>query len=459
MTVYDTIIVGAGPAGIFAGFELAKLFGESKTLIIEKGNLIGERKPSEIMNGFGGAGTFSDGKLHFTPVLSHEKMFHLYSKEEYQDLLDYTEKVFLDFGVPPDYYPKTTEKTMKLVENAKKSNIMLYTRKTLHVGSDKLAAIMKRIQDHLLGANIELLPKTEVSDLIVEGNKVKGVVDSNGNKYFANNVICAPGRYNAKWMHDIAKKYSIEHAFDKIEVGVRVEFPSEIIKKHAEEMYETIFTMYTPTYDDLIRTFCPCPQGHVGIEEYEGFVCVNGYSNSTHDSKNSNFALVTEVELTEPLESTRAYANFIAQGTTLLGAGKPIIQRLKDLKKGRRSTPGRISKAHIFPSLKEAVPGDIGMSMPYRIVKNILEGIKMLNEVLPGIDGDSTFLYAPEVKFRSNKIMTSRGLETRIEGLYVAGDGAGVAGNIVGAAITGIIAAREISKKNQVQNSKEKAKN
>jgi hypothetical protein len=209
-------------------------------------------------------------------------------------------------------------------------------------------------------------------------------------------------------------------------------------------MYESVFSMRTPTYDDLVRTFCPCPKGHVAIENYEGFVCVNGYSNSNHDSKNSNFALVTEIKLTEPLENTRAYANFIALGATLLGGGKPIIQRLKDLKLGRRSTPKRISRAHILPTLKEAVPGDIGMALPYRTVKNILEGIEMLNKVLPGLNGDSTFLYAPEVKFRSSKLATTKNLETSVKNLYVAGDAAGVSGNIVGAAITGVIAARGV---------------
>lgn len=439
---YDVIIIGAGPAGMFAAHELSKT--NKKVLIIEKGNLIENRKKSEVMSGFGGAGTFSDGKLHFTPVLSHEKMFHLYGQEEYQKLINEVEQTLLDFGVPKEYYPKNTEKTKELVKNAKKNNIRLYVRKTIHVGSDRLPKIMQKFQDHLLKNNIKILPNTEVSEIIVENNNSKGVLLKNNEKIFSKNVICAPGRYNAKWMQETAEKLGLGEVFDKIEVGVRVEFPAEIIDKHAKEMYETIFSMYTPTYDDLIRTFCPCPKGHVAIEEYGDFVCVNGHSNHFQDSKNSNFAFVTEVKLTEPLESTRAYATFLAQGTTLIGAGKPIVQRLKDLKAGRRSTPQRMTRAHIYPSLKKAVPGDIGMSMPYRVVKNIIEGIEMLDKVLPGLNADSTFLYAPEVKFRSNKIETNKNLETKIKGFYVAGDGAGVAGNIVGAAVTGIISARGI---------------
>ncbi len=364
----DVVIIGAGPAGIFAAYELAKT--NKRVLIIEKGNLIENRLKSEVMSGFGGAGTFSDGKLHFTPVLSHEKMFHLYGAEEYQELIDYTEKILLDFGVPPEYYPKTTKNTNMLVEEAKKNNIKLYVRKTIHVGSDRLPKIMQTFQNYLLDNGIEILANTEVKDIVVKNNKVEGVLLINDKIINAKKVICAPGRYNAKWMQVVAQNHGLGEVFEKVEVGVRVEFPAEVLAKHAEEMYETIFSMYTPTYDDVVRTFCPCPHGLVAIEKYDDFVCVNGHSNSTHDSKNSNFAFVTEITLTQPLESTRAYATFLAQGVTLLGAGKPIIQRLKDLKAGRRSTTERIKRAHIIPSLKEAVPGDIGMSMPYRVVKN-----------------------------------------------------------------------------------------
>lgn len=444
---FDIIIIGAGPSGMFAALE-ASTNSKLKILLIDKGKLIGERTKTEVMNGFGGAGTFSDGKLHFTPVLSHEKMFHLYNEGEYTNLIKEVEKIFLDFGVNPDYYPKDTDKTNLLVEHSQKNNIKLYVRKTIHVGSDKLPNIMKNFQDQLEKNNVTLLAETEVSDVIVENNEAKGILLKDGNKIFGKNIICAPGRYNAKWMQDLAKKHGLKEVYDKIEVGVRVEFPSSVLKKHADLMYETVFKMYTPTYDDVIRTFCPCPKGHVAIEQYEDFVCVNGHSNSNHDSENSNFAFVTEIALTEPLENTRSYANFIAQGVTLLGGGKPIIQRLKDLKKGRRSTPERIMHSHIEPSLKEAVPGDIGMSMPYRITKNIIEGIEMLDKVLPGLNGDSTFLYAPEVKFRSNKILTNRNLETNIKNLYVAGDAAGISGNIVGAGVTGIIAGRAIKEKN-----------
>lgn len=446
---FDAIIIGAGPAGMFSALELSKT--NAKVLLIDKGNLIENRKRHEVMNGFGGAGTFSDGKLHFTPVLSHEKMFHLYHEKDYQTFMDEVEKTLIDFGTPTDYYPKNPKEAQRLVEEAQRKNVKLFVRKAVHVGSDKLPIVMKKFQDKLKENGINFMPLTEVADIIVENEKVKGVQLNNGKIISSEFVIATPGRYNAKWLQDLAVKYNLEEVYDKIEVGVRVEFPYAVLEKHANEMYETVFCVRTKTYDDIVRTFCPCPRGHVAIEEYDGFVCVNGHSNSTHDSENSNFAFVTEVSLTEPLESTRAYANFIAQGVTLLGAGKPIIQRLKDLKKGRRSTKARIEKANIRPTCMDAVPGDIGMSMPYRVIKNILEGIEQLDKVLPGLDGDSTYLYGPEVKFRSNKLITSKGLETSIKGFFVAGDGAGVSGNIIGAAVTGLIAGREVASQYQIE--------
>jgi uncharacterized protein len=444
--MYDVIIIGAGPAGLFSALEFLKKENNLKIALIDKGNLVENRQKTEVMNGFGGAGTFSDGKLHFTPVLSHEKLLHLYSLEEYQKYLDYVEKIFLDYGVTPEYFPKNLEKAKELVDDAERNNIKLFIRKTLHVGTDKLPAIIKKMQDDV-SKKIELLPNTEIKDLIVENKEIKGVKTIDGKEILGKYVICAPGRYNAVWIEKINKKYNISQVFDKVEVGVRVEFPASINNGHSDLMYETIYSVYTKTYDDVVRTFCPCPKGFVAIEEYDGFSCVNGYSNSNNDGKNSNFALVVEVALTKPLESTRKYAEYIAQGVNLLGAGRPIVQRFKDLKQGRRSNPERLSKAHIVPSLKEAIPGDIGMAMPYRITTNLIEGIEALSKILPGLDGDSTFLYAPEVKFRSTKVDTDKFLETNIKNLFMAGDGAGVSGNIVGAAISGIIATEGVLKK------------
>jgi len=445
--MYDVIIVGGGPAGMFAAYELIKSKPSLKVCIIEMGNQIRNRKESEVMSGMGGAGTFSDGKLHFTPVLSHEKMLHLFSHDDYQKILDYVDEIYTHFGVTAEYYPKSMEKTLELTDEAKRNGIKLFVRKTRHVGSDKLPAVISSFEDYLVRAGVEIKDNVEVVDFVVEDNEIKGVLAKSGEKFFAKHVISAPGRIKAQWMQEMSEKYKLEYTYEKVEVGVRVEFWEGIMRRHSEEMYETVFMMRTPTFDDVVRTFCPCPKGYVATETYDGFVCVNGHSKSDHKSDNSNFAFVSEIELTEPVENTTEYAKSIAQLAFTIGGGKPIVQRLSDLRKGRRSTWDRINSSFVKLSLKEVTPGDISMALPHRIVRNIIEGLDMLEKVMPGINSGHTLLYAPEIKLRSSKIVTDKYLETTIKNFHVAGDGAGLSGNIIGAAATGIIAARGVLNK------------
>lgn len=443
--MYDVIIIGGGPAGLFAAYELAINSGKS-VLLIEKGKGIKDRPRNEVMCGIGGAGTFSDGKLHFTPVLSHEKMLDLYSVSEYQEVIDYVDELFNKFGVIAEYYPKSSEKVQELVDRCTRNNVHLFVRKARHVGSDKLPAVIGNFENFLKEKGVEIRTESVVSDIIIQDERCVGVI-CDGQEIFAKDILLAPGRFNATWIQNIAKKYELGYVYDKVEVGVRVEFPEGVMREYSDEMYETIFLVHTPKYDDIMRSFCPCPRGMVAIEDYEGFVCVNGHSNSDHDSKNSNFAFVTEIKLTEPVENTIKYAKSIAKLANTIGGGKPIVQRLADLRKGRRSTWERIKKSYVKPSLKDVVPGDISMAFPHRVVMNIIEGLEMLDKVMPGIYSGDTLLYAPEIKLRSSKIKTNKHLETKISNLYVAGDGAGLSGNIVGAAATGIIAARGIMRK------------
>jgi hypothetical protein len=444
MQKFDVIIVGAGPAGMFAAYELIALKPDLKVCLIEMGNLVKNRGSNEVMSGVGGAGTFSDGKLHFTPVLSHEKMFHLLNEKEYQPILDYTDTIFTKFGVNAIYYPTNMEEAIKLADESEKKGIKLFIRRARHVGSDKLPAVIQNFENHLLEKGIVIKDKTEVFDIIVDSQVVKGVRTASGEELFADNVILAPGRINARWLQKLAERFQLSFSHEKVEVGVRVEFHEAVLKKHAELLYETVFMMRTPTFDDVIRTFCPCPRGMVAAEKYEDFVCVNGHSNSDHKSENSNFAFVTEMSLTEPFENTTAYGKSLAQLATTVGGGKPVLQRLGDLRRGARSTWSRIEKSFIKPTLMDVTPGDIAMALPHRTVVNIIEGLDMLEHVLPGIASDHTLLYAPEIKFRSSKLKTDKNLQTEIKGLYVAGDGAGLSGCITGAAVCGIVAARGI---------------
>lgn len=442
MKNYDVIVVGAGPAGLFACYELLKKHKNIHIALVDMGNRIEKRKPTEVMSGVGGAGTFSDGKLHMTATLSHEKAFHIIEKQDYQKLLDYVDEIFTKFGVDAEYYPKETKELKELIKEATLNDVDLEIRKARHVGTDKLFAVITKFQEHLLKKGVTLFECTEVTDILVVDNSVKGVLTKSGKKILGKNVLLAPGRIKASWLQKLASRYNIEYTYDKVEVGVRVEFPAPVMQRQAETLYETVYKVRSKTYHDIVRTFCSCPNGLVATENYDGYVCVNGHSNSQHNSYNSNFAFLSEVNLTKPVENTIAYAKSIAEVASTIGGGKPILQSLEDLHCGRRSTWGRLSKSFVKPSLVDVTPGDIAMALPYRIVKNIEEGLAILDKVMPGINNGSTLLYAPEVKFRSSKVKTDNSLQTSIKGLFVAGDGAGVSGSITGAAVTGLIFAK-----------------
>jgi uncharacterized protein len=439
---FDAIVVGAGPAGMFAAYELGKLNPKLKIALIDMGPAVDGRTNTDVMSGFGGAGAYSDGKLQFTPKLSHERTFHLITPDNYQKILDYIDGIFMDFGVTGDEYPKNKEEVQLMVEDAERRGMELIVRRAKHVGTNNLRSVIKKIERYLEKKGVSLIMKTKVADLLVENDKCVGVVDEKGNKYMAPKVLLSVGRISARWLQKLAEKRGIKYQYDMVEVGVRVEFLESVMKRYADALYEIVFKIRTPTFDDIMRTFCTCPNGFVALEQYEGYVCVNGHSYSDHQSINSNFAFVCEVHLTQPLENSIAYAQSIAKLASTIGGGKPILQRLADLKKGRRSTWSRIDNSMVIPSLKDVTPGDIAMALPHRIVTDILEGLDKLNEVMPGISDGSTLLYAPEVKFRSSKVTTTPDMQTTLKGVYVAGDASGLSGTITGAAATGIMAAR-----------------
>jgi len=440
---YDVIIVGAGPAGIFACNELLKSRPKLKIALIDKGNRIENRKPSEVMSGFGGAGTYSDGKLLFTPKLSHERTFHLIDPEDYQIILNEVDDTFIKFGVDSKEYPTNMQEVNKLVEEAQKHDIELVVRRAKHVGTDNLKKVMQKFQKHLEDGGVTFLDRTEIKNIVVKNGRAAGV-ETAKKKFLAKHILMAPGRGMAKWFQEVSSKCGIVYTYGMVEVGVRVEFPAYVMKRHAETLYEIVFKIRTKTFDDIVRTFCSCPNGLVAKEDYEGYVCVNGHSNSDHLSPNSNFAFVCEVNLTEPVENSIAYAKSVAELASTIGGGKPVLQRLADLQRGRRSTWHRLKKSIVIPSYKDVTPGDIAMALPYRIVTNILEGLEQLDSIMPGINSGSTLLYAPEVKFRSSMVKTDSKMETSVKNLYVAGDASGMAGTITGAAATGIMAARGI---------------
>ena len=453
---YDVIIVGAGPAGLFAAYYLRE-HSDLRVLMIEKGSASMKRKcpisetrscvkcsPCNILCGVGGAGLFSDGKLNYIPKLGKTDLTQFMSRFEAQALIDETEEIFNRFGMDGPIYPTDMKTAENFRKNARKYGIDLLLIKQKHLGSDALPGYISGMADYIVSRKgVVLQTNEEVEDILAQDSQIKGVITSKGT-YYAENVILAPGRVGADWMGKIGQKYDLGLTHRGIEVGVRVEVHNEILKDICEVIYDPTFFIQTQKYDDQTRTFCTNHRGYVSLENYRNFVCVNGHAYRDRKSENSNFAFLSKVILTEPVTDNQAYGEAIGNLASLIGGGKPILQRFGDLIRGRRSTWNRVQKGYIEPTLTNVVCGDIAMALPERIVTNLAEGLKKLNHVIPGVSNDETLLYAPEIKFFATQVRTSKELETKIRGLYVAGDGPGVAGNIVSASATGLIPAKAI---------------
>ncbi len=456
--MYDVIIIGAGPAGLFAAYKLNRENKNLKILILEKGRFADKRNcpmkksnkcincsPCAILSGYGGAGTFSDGKLNFIPKLGKSDLFKYLSQNEAYNIIDETEKIFNEFNMDSEIFPKNIDVANDIKEKITRIGADLLIIKQKHLGSDKLPGYIHDFTTHLKKNNVEIRELVDVEDIIK--NNGFYTVTSGKENFDGKKIIVAPGRTGAKWVQQIADKYNIPYVSQSIEIGVRVEVRKEILKSITDTIYDPTIFIKTKTYNDQIRTFCTNPEGFVAKENYNGYICVNGHALKDTKSKNSNFAFISKVNLTEPVTNTREYGESIAKIANTLGDGKPIVQSLRDLRSGRRSTIDRINKGFLEPTLKDVVAGDLALVMPHRIIINILEGLEILSEIIPGVNNGETLLYGPEIKFFSNEITTDKNMKLKNEDIYFIGDGAGKAGNIVTAAATGIIAANDILKK------------
>lgn len=459
--MYDVVIVGAGPAGLFTAYELLEKNKNLRVLLLDKGKFAKNRvcpmnktkdgkclncNPCAILSGYGGAGTFSDGKLNYIPKLGKSDLFKYMSISEAYKIIDDTEEIFNKFNMDSKVYPTNMDEAKAIEERIARVGANLLIIKQKHLGSDMLPGYIQAFTDYLKDKNVEILEGTDVFDIIEENNIYKVVYKKGSKEELVKTkyVVVAPGRTGAKWVQELADKYEIPYVSQSIEIGVRVEVRKEILAPITNVIYDPTIFIKTDTYNDQIRTFCTNPGGFVAKENYNGYICVNGHALKEIKSNNSNFAFISRVNLTEPVTNTREYGECIAKIANTLGAGKPIIQTLRDLRMGRRSNMDRINKGFIEPTLKDVVAGDLALVMPHRIIKNILEGLETLDKIIPGVNNGETLLYGPEIKFFSNEITTNNKMKLENHNIYFIGDGAGKAGNIVTAAATGLIAARDI---------------
>jgi uncharacterized FAD-dependent dehydrogenase len=391
----------------------------------------------------GGSGLHSDGKLNFHPLIGGNLTEFLPDMEAW-DLVFRIKDVFSSLGV------EEKEQNRKGMEDldikTAKAGFRFVKILQNHIGSDYLPGVIRRFMERLEDRGVKFLLGTRALDVSVDAGRVTGVVTED-NVVETDEVILVPGRVGSRWLVRLMERLGVELEYNPIDVGVRVEVPNEVLDEvtNGFNIWDPKFHIYTPSYDDFVRTFCVCPHGYVVREAYEdGLFGVNGHSMRDSGSPNTNFALLTRVKLTHPQENAAEYGRRIAQLSNTLGGKHPLIQRLGDLRGCRRSTWGRISRSHVEPTYRDVTPGDISMAYPRRLVRDLLEGLEMLDRVIPGVNSDSTLLYGPEIKFYAMRVSTDESLRTAIPNLYVAGDGSGVSRGIVGAAATGIIAARGI---------------
>lgn len=458
---YDVIIIGAGPAGLFSAYELITKNKKLKIALLDKGSSVEHRicpmnkkgvpcqncNPCAILAGYGGAGTFSDGKLNFIPRLGKSDLTKYMSESDACKLIDETEEIFNKFKMDADVYPSNMDEAIEIRKKVAIAGSKLLLIKQKHLGSDHLPEYIQGICDYLEDKGVTLIERANVIDIKTESETKHLVTYEKGKKsevIEGKNIIVAPGRTGAKWIQELADKYGIPYLSQSIEIGVRVEVRRDIMEDITNIIYDPTIFIKTDTYGDEIRTFCTNPGGFVAKENYYGYICVNGHALKDIKSNNTNFAFISKVTLTEPVTNTRLYGESIARIANVLGDGKPIIQSLKDLKNGRRSEWHRINKGFIEPTLKDCVAGDLALVMPHRIITNILEGLEKLDKIIPGVNNDDTLLYGPEIKFFSNEIQTDNNFKLEKANVYFIGDGAGKAGNIVTAAATGLVAARDI---------------
>ncbi len=457
---YDIIIIGAGPSGIFCAYELIHKKPELKILLVEKGRRIENRvcpkrktkvcvgcKPCSITTGFAGAGAFSDGKLSLSPDVGGT-LPDILGYEAATELIHESDEIYLKFGADKSVYGIDKEKEIREIRRkAINAGLKLIECPIRHLGTEEGYKIYAKLQEHLFGQGVEMKFETMVEEIIIEDGVAKGVRTDGGETFLAEEIVSAVGREGADWFAHICRQSGVETQVGTVDIGVRVEVRDEVMELLNKNLYEAKLVYYTPTFDDKVRTFCTNPSGEVASEYYDnGLAVVNGHAYKSQDMKtnNTNFALLVSKNFTKPFKTPIAYGKQIAQLSNMLCDGKIMVQTYGDFKRGRRTTEERLCRNNLIPTLKDAVPGDLSLVFPHRIMVDIEEMIEALDKVTPGIASEETLMYGVEVKFYSNKVVVNRDFETSIKGLRAIGDGASVTRGLQQASANGLSVARSI---------------
>jgi len=450
---YDAVIVGAGPAGIFAALTLSRQ-GVERVLILEKGKDLEKRKcPAKrskcidcptcaIMTGWGGAGAFSDGKLTLTSEVGGWLSDYI-DADAIDALLARADDMWVEYGATTEVHGPDPDTAARLMHEATLADMQLIPMRVRHIGTDRAPKVLGAMRDALEAYGVEVRTDTEVTRILVEGGRVRGVELSTGEPIHADVVIAAPGREGADWLAAQARELGLGLKNNAVDIGVRVEVPAPVMERLTDPLYEAKLIYHSKQFGDRVRTFCMNPYGEVTTESYGGIVTVNGHSNAQERTANTNFAVLVSVEFTEPFDEPITYGESVARLANLLGEGI-LVQRLGDLKAGRRSTPARMRQSVMEPTMPQATPGDLAFVLPYRHMAQIIEFLEAMDKLAPGVAGPGTLLYGVEVKFYSSRLTVDRQLMTAIEGLYAIGDGAGITRGLLQSSASGIVVAEAV---------------